>query len=550
MGDASLGPPNFNDLMVNADTDVLRDSLSERLGIEHFTIEHGDGSLRSSFDVSIRQALFYCFQKQSEIASQDILFHRQVDDDLRVTIRETLPYFVGSSSPEQAALYRQLVAARRNLQRLQGALRRANEDVHERDRRVSALVRSAVSLRVLRDDQVITPDQTADVLNQILQFRPDDTDAEGEPLSDRQIEIHEENRLTRVRLRELDDQIEVLTRLQTEQSSSGVEAGIQLDRLRALDLMLPKGSGKDEQAVSCPLCDQTLVEPDETITDLRLLFEELQRRLNDSRGSQTRRGSVIEQLRAARNPMLTALRENAVELEAIAQQEAAVAAGRELRERVAFLQGRVTQELDRGVEIDQSIGELRSSERRARGQLARLEELYDQDNPEAALRSTMDAISAVMTEYARFLELEGSRYFVRLDPVQLTVAVQEPNRRVPLQRMGSAENWVGYHLVAHLALHRWFVTQSRPVPRFLMFDQPTQAFFPEEVVDAANDENADWEAVRRQFTLMRDVVGELGGELQIIVCDHANLADDWFQDAVIDNWRNGEALIPEAWIDD
>ena len=154
-----------------------------------------------------------------------------------------------------------------------------------------------------------------------------------------------------------------------------------------------------------------------------------------------------------------------------------------------------------------------------------------------------------MTGYARNLQLEGSEHFVRFDPNQLTVTVQRPGGRVPLARMGSAENWVGYHLAAHLALHHWFVTQSRPVPRFLMLDQPTQAFFPEEVVDAADHENADWEAVRRQFSLMRDVVTTVASELQVIVCDHANLADDWFQDSVIENWRKGVALIPTDWLD-
>lgn len=165
------------------------------------------------------------------------------------------------------------------------------------------------------------------------------------------------------------------------------------------------------------------------------------------------------------------------------------------------------------------------------------------------MREAIDSVSELMTDYARVLQLEGSEHFVRLDPVQLTVAVQRPGGRVPLARMGSAENWVGYHLVAHLALHHWFATHDRPVPRFLMLDQPTQAFFPEEVVDAADDENADWEAVRRQFSLMRDVVSALEGALQVIVCDHANLADDWFQEGVIDNWRNGVALIPADWLE-
>jgi hypothetical protein len=47
---------------------------------------------------------------------------------------------------------------------------------------------------------------------------------------------------------------------------------------------------------------------------------------------------------------------------------------------------------------------------------------------------------------------------------------------------------------------------------------------------------------------LRDVVTALDGQLQVIVCDHANLADDWFQEAVIGNWRNGIALIPDDWL--
>ena len=176
--------------------------------------------------------------------------------------------------------------------------------------------------------------------------------------------------------------------------------------------------------------------------------------------------------------------------------------------------------------------------------------MSERDDPLAALGVAIDSVSDLMTDYARYLQLEGSEYYVRLDPRELTVVVQRPGGRVPLSRMGSAENWVGYHLVAHLALHYWFVMNDRPVPRFLMFDQPTQAFFPEEVIDAAEDENADWEAVRRQFALIRDVVEELAGDLQVIVCDHANLADSWFQDAVVENWRNGVALIPTDWLEE
>ena len=84
-----------------------------------------------------------------------------------------------------------------------------------------------------------------------------------------------------------------------------------------------------------------------------------------------------------------------------------------------------------------------------------------------------------------------------------------------------------------------------------MLDQPTQAYFPSEVTQltgiAATD--ADREAVRRIFQLIYDVVTELAPGFQVIVCDHANLSLEWFQGAVVHNWRDGEALIPADWLD-
>jgi hypothetical protein len=114
--------------------------------------------------------------------------------------------------------------------------------------------------------------------------------------------------------------------------------------------------------------------------------------------------------------------------------------------------------------------------------------------------------------------------------------------------MGSAENWVGYHLAAHLALHKWFKEKERPVPRFVIFDQPSQPYYPPDVQDAERAEitDADRAAVARMFRLMRDVAEQLG-DFQVIVCDHVNLPDEWFQDAVVDNWRGGVKLVPRDW---
>ena len=116
--------------------------------------------------------------------------------------------------------------------------------------------------------------------------------------------------------------------------------------------------------------------------------------------------------------------------------------------------------------------------------------------------------------------------------------------------MGSGENWMGYHVITHLALHKLFVEKARPVPGLLMLDQPTQAFYPpdpteDRTLDELGDD--DRETVDRLFRLIFEVAESLAPNLQIIITDHADLNERWFQDAVVEKWRGGTKLVPESW---
>jgi uncharacterized protein DUF3732 len=145
-------------------------------------------------------------------------------------------------------------------------------------------------------------------------------------------------------------------------------------------------------------------------------------------------------------------------------------------------------------------------------------------------------------------------------PIWVNVACRHPLKTyfsgllddpVPLFRMGSGENWVGYHVLAHLALHKWFRQKNRPVPGFIIFDQPSQAHYPPErdadgSLDVLSDE--DQTAVLQLFKLISDAASELAPHLQIIVMDHADLKRVWFENAVVERWHGGKCLIPQNWI--
>ncbi len=190
-----------------------------------------------------------------------------------------------------------------------------------------------------------------------------------------------------------------------------------------------------------------------------------------------------------------------------------------------------------------------------RRQVDELEERLDPENERDQVISRLNVIGEDMSEWAELLGLEHAAGRARIDGWQLTVVVDSEEGLIPLERMGSASNWVGYHLVAHLGLHRWFRNRDRPVPRFLMLDQPTQAFYPPDVTPASVDDvdtealsDDDRQSVQSMFELMRAVVDELSPGMQIIVMDHASLDTPWFQESVVEVWRNGNKLVPIEWL--
>jgi hypothetical protein len=162
-----------------------------------------------------------------------------------------------------------------------------------------------------------------------------------------------------------------------------------------------------------------------------------------------------------------------------------------------------------------------------------------------------------MTKLAERLKLEHQGNPYRLDPKRLTVVVdQDPP--APLDRIGGGENWLGCHLIILLALHKHFIELNRPVPGFLILDQPSQVYFPslssyQAMEGKAQEEmlkaNADIIAVQRLFDLLFDFCEEMYPEFQIIVTEHANLDNTRFQEALVEGpWMGGRALIPEDWI--
>jgi len=243
------------------------------------------------------------------------------------------------------------------------------------------------------------------------------------------------------------------------------------------------------------------------------------------------------------------LSENKAAIEAVIAQEEMLQRDRNRMVEQARAHGRVSLFLESlvSVETDErlvpQIDEMRE-------RVATLEAGLADEVVEDKLNSILQVIGRSMSDWSRELQLEHSESPIGFEFKNLTVVAYKDSGPIRLPQMGSGENWMGYHVITHLALHRFFVENHRPVPGVLMFDQPTQVYYPP---DPAEDrsiddlEDEDREAVRRLFKLIFDVTKQLSPNLQVIITDHADLKEDWFQEAVIERWRGGSRLVPASW---
>ncbi|MFE6699294.1 DUF3732 domain-containing protein [Streptomyces sp. NPDC057718] len=549
IGDDALTLPTAGDMHVNADATALRAELSARIGIEDFRFQPPPGAGRHAFDVSISQAVLLCLQKQNEIANQTLLFHRQGEPGIAQAIKDTLPYFLGAAGPEQAARRHELAEIKKAQRRISKLIEEARRRVEGGEAHRIALARMAADAGMIAEiPEAVSAAALDQLLHRALEAVPDVPSLPGQ--DSRRDRLAAERRELRSQLQELTNARAILDTWNEESTALTGELHTQLSRLKPIGLLAashPENAGSD----TCPVCSQQLPVPDPDIGDLESLTRRLDRELDDLAALQPARNRHREELDSRSNEIQARLRNNAATLDAINTSERQLRQAQDQRTRLAHIQGRILQELQRTTPLGKDeLADLHRNADRLNEQAEALQLMVDADEVGAETENRLNEVADLMTHWARTLDLEhaDTAEEVRISPSLLNVVLRTPDGRRPLTRIGSAKNWIGYHLVAHLALHTYLSRHNRPVPGFLMLDQPTQAFFPEEVHDADTVLDADWEAVRAYFSLISQAVSLNEGALQVIVCDHVNLRDVWFREAVVENWRGGTALIPTDWI--
>ena len=181
----------------------------------------------------------------------------------------------------------------------------------------------------------------------------------------------------------------------------------------------------------------------------------------------------------------------------------------------------------------------------------------DEASLKESQRRAIDRLSGLSSPLLSDLGVESPRDPIKLSTDDLTLKIQRLERDDLLSEIGSGSNWVGYHLAISLGLQRYFLQlPSSPVPSFLVFDQPSQVFFPKKLAGVAGDvdpklDDDDVLRVRMLFEVISKITTEQGHKLQTIILDHAaeNVWGDIAGIHLVEEWRGPDKLIPQSWME-
>ena len=538
------GPPRYSDLHKNTTQEALIRLITRFAGVaenEHRPLM----GTRRPLQATIRHALLLCIQRQDEIASRDRLFHRQGEQFMPQTLKDTIPYFLGAVDEDHFFRQNELDDANRTLRELE-----LSKDVMQRStdnalRRVRNFVLDARRVGLIDENFESTDIKTC--LVELKRAVSTDLRSPTVVTRSRDLIVRLENELhtLRGRLEEIQADIHSTRHFIREQTVYSREIGEQHARLLSLELY----KAESDSDTTCPLCESHLSAPPPTVADLTTSLAILQSQLEAVTVESPHLQQRLDTLGKRRTELQDALVATQRDLEqAYANDERSRIQRDQVIERARVV-GRIGAFLDQSEDGEESSDiERRISE--AKRLVDALKKRVSPDDVRQRVLTFLNLISNHMTHYASNLELEHTEGRIRLDLDRLSVVADMPEGPIPLSRIGSGENWIGYHVVTLLSLHRWFRDQNRPVPGFVIFDQPSQAHYPPEADQTGSPDtlqDADRRAVHNLFRLLHSASEEID-DFQLIVLDHAHLEGKWFEDAIVEEWRSDKALVPIEWI--
>ena len=535
----------------NTTTDDIKDLLNQHFGFTALPITvngHHDADRPSFRDVAA-----FLYQPQNIIANPEALFYKLDELEHKQKLANIFPFLAGAVTAEDLMNELELIEVGRKLRRLEKESATLEQVSLEWRNSVEEQIIQALEFGISNFDLDLS-NGFDEMLNEIRRLSSLSHSEILNATGSTNLAI---SRLNFLRSKEEDLSIvknDILRRLSviSETISYFDQYGSMIDSLGDYTGISEWLLGRVSQEDQCPICGQRPINGQEILEKIESLYsKEADNNLSLEK--------VRMELTKEKSTLNKQLDETVEELRATS------ITLRSLEEK----QNKSKYQL---YEIERFIGELKASlmqyeaisqcsdnggeiEKLAKRQ-AELRKRLNETNVLTKIHAAIQKISSYTKDMLQSLDMENSEWEVHFDYKNLALKIVD-NKDTShfLNEIGSASNWLSYHVAFSLALQRYLQTHSPlTIPSFVFYDQPSQVYFPhiESLLEVAADKtDADREAVRKIFEAFDDFLTLENFDFQIIVTEHAG-ADIWGEvnlDYEVGHWTHDEKkLIPDEWL--
>ncbi|WP_175958555.1 DUF3732 domain-containing protein [Burkholderia sp. BCC0405] len=538
----------------NQTVDYVKAVLNRLAGLSNLQFEPGSED-RFKSRPSFRDLMAFLFQPQNIVANPDVMFFKADTTEHREKLKTIFPYVLGAISPELLQARHELDRVGRLLRRKEGELKARQASGASWQREGFAWVRLAIEYGLLPPDTAVPNDwpSIVDLLKAAMQSDPQvaaPTLASMDVIMGRLTELRAAESKLVMDLNQSRSRLHELRRL--DESSDTFRNGLQVQRDRLELSKWIRQLASDRPAAVLEPSDAGRARIDQLCDALDGIELRLRSHpgVTESLGRETlRQREAVDKILAD----LAAVRQEIRTLEGQSEDARKVTTrGEEISRFLGRLEEalRLYETLDTSSALNEEILSLRT-------QIEVLDQLISEHEIGRKTENALDTIQAICSRLVPQLDGEWPDAPIRLNVQDLTVKVIRGTRDDFLWEIGSGANWLAYHVALTLALQGYFLSKpNHPVPGLLIYDQPSQVYFPTLRAGKASRENLDpqWgnedvDAVRKVFTLLDNIIAKTTGRLQVIVLDHAD-EEVWggLANVVrIEEWR-GQGLVPAAWL--
>jgi hypothetical protein len=543
----------------NSNVDATKRRLDELAGLTSLDFDTEGFSSGFRGRPSFRDFGAFLFQPQNVVANPDILFYKADTYEHREKLRTIFPYVLNAITPDLMAKQHELLRLRRELRRKFQELSTVREVSERWLAEVQAKISEAKELGLVSISfgPAATKDELVDILANIVRTFSHEISVSSQSVSDAVQELvalqTEEGNLSlelsgfRKRLSEMS---------QLRESARQYEGALQIqrDRLSVADWLLSHQTNHQE----CPMCGSSLASTTRQLNTLYASLKEIEKTAGDFHSVPAAFDREFERVKAEIGNVTEKLRGVKIRIQSLERRSDEARRKQFESSRVSRFIGNLEQSLETYARLGQD-SELDNEVQNLQQQVAALEREISEGQIATRVRRALGIVNSNAEKLLPSLDVERPGDPISLTIEDLTIKVQGVNREDYLWEIGSGSNWLSYHIAVSLGLHQFFQNiKTSPVPSFIVYDQPSQVYFPKRLASSDSDaefdptfRDEDIEAVKKVFNVLSAVVSSSTSGLQVIVLDHAsdNVWGGVANTHFVEEWRSGKKLVPMDWLE-